>query len=173
MLIISTHCSSPTRYIVWFGIRLPTPRLPAYEVVGYNLWLCSRTNFLFFPHSRSCERCAGVMLGVAGAVREPVIGLRSGGFAGMTTGLFTGWVGLVLRPMYGTLMSTSQVSTQCRGDPQNWNAFRWASLPWVVLRKMLLRRRGRRAIMRTMVGDINIERHQGPANRIFHVKVAK
>ena len=50
------------------------------------------------------------MLGVAGAVREPFIGFRSGGFAGMTTGLFTGWVGLVLRPTYGTLMSTSQVS---------------------------------------------------------------
>lgn len=50
------------------------------------------------------------MLGVAGAVREPLMGLNLGGFSGMATGLFTGWVGLVLRPTYGALMSTSQVS---------------------------------------------------------------
>ncbi|CAM9268648.1 unnamed protein product, partial [Laminaria digitata] len=62
----------------------------------------------------------GVMLGVAGAVREPFIGLRSGGFAGMTTGLFTGCVGLILRPMYGTLMSTSQLCQVISGhlDPR-------------------------------------------------------
>lgn len=51
----------------------------------------------------------GMMLGVAGAVREPLMGLNLGGFSGMATGLFTGWVGLVLRPTYGALMSTSQV----------------------------------------------------------------
>lgn len=49
------------------------------------------------------------MLGVAGAVREPLMGLNLGGFSGMATGLFTGWVGLILRPTYGALMSTSQV----------------------------------------------------------------
>lgn len=49
------------------------------------------------------------MLGVAGAVGEPLVGFRSGGFNGMTRGLFTGWVGLVLRPTYGAMMSMSQV----------------------------------------------------------------
>lgn len=49
------------------------------------------------------------MLGVAGAVREPLMGLSLGGFSGMATGLFTGGVGLILRPTYGALMSTSHV----------------------------------------------------------------
>lgn len=57
---------------------------------------------------------AGMMLGVAGAVREPLMGLNLGGFSGMATGLFTGWVGLVLRPTYGALMSTSQVCVVAR-----------------------------------------------------------
>lgn len=61
---------------------------------------------------------AGLMLGVAGAVREPFFGLRLGGFAGMATGFFTGWVGLVLRPTYGALMSASQVS----GGYMRWRA---------------------------------------------------
>lgn len=54
------------------------------------------------------------MLGVAGAVREPLMGLHLGGFSGMATGLFTGWVGLLLRPTYGALMSTSQVRGRVR-----------------------------------------------------------
>lgn len=55
-----------------------------------------------------------MMLGVAGAVREPLMGLNLGGFSGMATGFFTGWVGLVLRPTYGALMSTSQVCVRER-----------------------------------------------------------
>ncbi|CAN0145663.1 unnamed protein product, partial [Hapterophycus canaliculatus] len=55
----------------------------------------------------ACRERPGVMLGVACAVREPLMGLHLGGFSGMATGLFTGGVGLVLRPTYGALMSTS------------------------------------------------------------------
>ncbi|CAM9933519.1 unnamed protein product [Scytosiphon promiscuus] len=62
----------------------------------------------------------GVMLGVACAVREPLMGLHLGGFSGMATGLFTGGVGLVLRPTYGALMSTSQLCQIVSGqlDPR-------------------------------------------------------
>ncbi|CAM9404748.1 unnamed protein product, partial [Choristocarpus tenellus] len=51
----------------------------------------------------------GFMLGMAGAVREPLLGLHGSGLAGLARGALTGWLGLAIRPMYGALMSTSQV----------------------------------------------------------------
>ncbi|CAM9365106.1 unnamed protein product [Discosporangium mesarthrocarpum] len=60
-------------------------------------------------HLRPIGLLDGVMLGLAGAIREPVAGLEGAGLAGLARGAMTGWLGLGLRPMYGALMSTSQL----------------------------------------------------------------
>lgn len=53
---------------------------------------------------------AGITYGFVGAMREPMTGFRADGFAGLTRGVFSAGVGIVSRPLYGSLVSTSQVS---------------------------------------------------------------
>lgn len=107
------------KYAYFLSVRVPCPFLVP------PLFLPAGTINAILDAMLGAMRRLGMMLGVAGAVREPLMGLHLGGFSGMATGLFTGWVGLVLRPTYGALMSTSQV---CETDAGREGQRKWSGV---------------------------------------------
>ncbi|CAM9869751.1 unnamed protein product, partial [Phaeothamnion confervicola] len=62
----------------------------------------------------------GILLGLVGALREPAVGVRAGGFVGFARGVGKGGLGLFLKPMFGALATSGLLCrwVSCVVDPR-------------------------------------------------------